>query len=104
MQGILRKAEIWDERATLFEINPRTRKRLADASQVLTTRIRQEWQQGKDLVFHLDHGGNEDNKIDVSIQDPSVQRQYVQRMATKRCIEQVNTSLLKDGIKIDIIS
>jgi hypothetical protein len=40
----------------------------------------------------------------VSIQDPSVQRQYVQRMATKRCIEQVNTSLLKDGIKIDIIS
>lgn len=78
MQGIFRKADIWDERATLFEINPRTRKRLADASQVLTTRIRQEWQQGKDLVFHLGHGGTEGNKIDVSIQDPSVQRQYVQ--------------------------
>lgn len=78
MQGIFRKAEVWDDRSTLFEINPRTQKRLADASQVLTNRIREEWQQGQDLMFILGHAGNEGNKINLSIQDPSVQRQYVQ--------------------------
>jgi predicted ATP-dependent endonuclease of OLD family len=77
MQGIFRKAEIWEDRGSLFKINPRSKKRLDDASELLTERVREEWQQGKDLHFLLGHAGNEGNRIELSIKDPSVDKQYV---------------------------
>jgi predicted ATP-dependent endonuclease of OLD family len=77
MQGIFRKAEIWDDRANLFRITARTQKRLADASQLLTQRIREEWQQGKNLDFLLGHAGTDGNRINLWIKDPSVEKQYV---------------------------
>jgi predicted ATP-dependent endonuclease of OLD family len=77
MQGVFRQAQIWNDRDKLFKITPKTSKRLKDASQLLTDRIRAEWQQGKDLIFHLIHAGNEGDRIKLSIEDPSVRDVFV---------------------------
>lgn len=77
MRGIFRQAQIWGDRAKLFTINAKTSRRLNDASKLLTQRIRAEWQQGKDLIFHLKHAGNEGDKILLSIEDPSVAARFV---------------------------
>lgn len=77
MQGVFRQAGLWDDRDKLFKITARTSKRLKDASVRLTDRIRAEWQQGKDLIFHLMHAGIEGDRIKLSIEDPSVKDVFV---------------------------
>jgi len=74
MQGIFRKAGIWEHKDVIFSQTPRTEKLLSEASQKLTNLIQAEWEQGKELNFVLNHtaGG-----IALRIQDPAVSNTYV---------------------------
>jgi predicted ATP-dependent endonuclease of OLD family len=59
MQGVFRLAGIWDQREDLLTGNTRKNQdALRDASEALTTRIRQNWTQGSDLEFYLEYVGN----------------------------------------------
>lgn len=67
MQGVLRIAGIWDQRESLLAGNDRIHEDiLRDASETLTTRIQENWTQGKDLKFWLGYVGN---NIRLSVKD-----------------------------------
>jgi predicted ATPase len=77
MQGIFRKAGIWANRRTLFQQTPKSSRTLDEASKQLTERIREEWQQGRELEFRLIHAGTNGDRIDLQIRDPSVGSAFV---------------------------
>jgi hypothetical protein len=69
MQGVFRLAGIWEERQSLLSGNSRKKEDvLREASKVLTTRIRENWTQGRDLEFYLGYVGND---IRLSVKDTS---------------------------------
>jgi hypothetical protein len=60
MQGVFRLAGIWDLRGELLSGNTRQNQdKLREASEALTTEIRKNWTQGKDLQFYLEYVGND---------------------------------------------
>ena len=77
MRGILEYAGIqqseWDD---LFEQNPRTLKRLDDASAQLNRVLKSRWVQGRELDFILRHDSGA-ARISFAISDPSVMNRYV---------------------------
>jgi len=77
MQGVFRYADLWDDRAELFTQTPATSRRLEQASRQFTTKIRDEWKQGENLVFTFQHAGQEGNRIQLMIVDPAVTKRYV---------------------------
>lgn len=77
MQGIFRYGDIWDVRKTLFKQDPATAKRLEQASEDFTRRIRDEWKQGEHLTFKFQHAGQQGNHIELLIRDPSVKDRFV---------------------------
>lgn len=77
MQGIFRKAGLWEYKDKLFTQTQKTSKQLADGSKLLTQQIRKEWEQGRELSFKLNHSGTNGNTISLQIQDPAVTNQYV---------------------------
>lgn len=67
MQGVFHLASIWDEREQLLSGNTRQNDdALREASKRLTTEIRKNWTQGKDLEFHLEYVNND---IRLSVKD-----------------------------------
>lgn len=69
MQGVFRLAGIWENRARLLSGNTRKNQdELRDASQNLTTRVRQNWTQGLDLEFYLEYVGN---NVRLTVKDTS---------------------------------
>src|SRR5579859_1346677 len=68
MQGIFRYAGLWDVRNTLFQQSPATTRQLERASEIFTSKIRSEWQQGEELTFRLNHAGQNGNQIELLIQ------------------------------------
>jgi predicted ATP-dependent endonuclease of OLD family len=67
MQGVFRLAGIWDLRNELLSGNTRQNQdKLREASDALTTEIRKNWTQGKDLQFYLEYVGND---IRLTIKD-----------------------------------
>ena len=77
MQGIFRYARIWDEHSKLFVQTPATDKRLEQASELFTTKIRAEWKQGENLSFRFQHAGQNGNQIELLIRDPAVSNRFV---------------------------
>ena len=77
MQGIFRYASIWEGHAKLFKQDPATARRLEQASETFTTRIRGEWKQGENLSFRFQHAGQNGNQIELLIRDPAVSQRYV---------------------------
>lgn len=77
MQGIFRYAGIWNERKGLFRQDPATARRLEQASEEFTNRIRQEWKQGENLSFRFQHAGQNGNQIELMIRDPAVSNRFV---------------------------
>lgn len=77
MQGILKKANLWDKRDRIFEQSNWSSRQLAEASERLTKVFREEWEQGKELEWRLEHGGNQGSVIHVRIKDPAVSSTYV---------------------------
>jgi energy-coupling factor transporter ATP-binding protein EcfA2 len=77
MQGIFRYAGIWDGHAKLFKQDPATARRLEQASDRFTKKIRTEWKQGENLTFRFQHSGTNGNQIDLLICDPAVSNRYV---------------------------
>lgn len=60
MQGVFRLAGIWETRSELLYGNTRQNQdKLREASEALTTQIRKNWTQGKDLHFYLEYVGND---------------------------------------------
>jgi hypothetical protein len=60
MQGVFRLAGVWESRGTLLSGNTRQNQDdLREASTTLTTQIRKNWTQGKDLEFHLEYVAND---------------------------------------------
>ena len=58
MQGVFRLAGVWDLRSELLSGNTRQNQdKLREASETLTTEIRKNWTQGKDLQFYLEYVG-----------------------------------------------
>ena len=56
MQGVFRLAGIWESRERLLGGNTRRNQdELRDASERLTSRVRENWTQGKDLEFFLEY-------------------------------------------------
>lgn len=76
-RGIFRYAGLDpDESEDLFNQNPKTQRRLEDASGVLNDTIKRSWSQGKDLEFLLTHNSAK-KSIELHIKDPSVANRYV---------------------------
>jgi hypothetical protein len=77
MVGIFHYAGIredeWDD---IFIQNPKTARRLEDASEVLNATLRESWGQGADLVFSLAHHSAA-GAIELRIKDPSVGGRFV---------------------------
>jgi hypothetical protein len=60
MQGVFRLAGIWEDRKSLLSGNTRQNQdRLREASSLLTSQVRKNWTQGKDLEFFLEYVGND---------------------------------------------
>jgi predicted ATP-dependent endonuclease of OLD family len=76
MQGLFRLAEIWDQKDTIFAHNDTTSKLLDKASDTLTKKLREQWNQGKDLSWRLKHIGTNGDNIVIEIQDPSIDNRY----------------------------
>ena len=76
MQGIFRLAGIWDARATIFSQTDQTSKILDEASTRLTKILNDQWNQGKDLRWKLEHTGTNGDQIVIKIQDPSIDNRY----------------------------
>ncbi len=76
MQGLFRLAGIWDIRTKMFVQNEETSKVLAEASVKLTQILNDQWNQGKDLGWKLQHTGTNGDHIAIMIQDPSIDRRY----------------------------
>jgi hypothetical protein len=67
MQGVFHLAGIWDDRELLLSGNTRQNDdELREASKRLTTEIRKNWTQGRDLEFHLEYVNND---IRLSVKD-----------------------------------
>jgi hypothetical protein len=75
MQGIFRYAGLWENRQKLFQQTPATEKQLERASKVFTDKIRKDWQQGENLSFQIRHTGTNGDHIQLSIEDPAVERE-----------------------------
>jgi predicted ATP-dependent endonuclease of OLD family len=76
MQGIFHLAGLWDHRRDLFAQNPRTSKLLDDASKALTAKLNDEWNQGRDLGWKLEHSGTNGDHIVIQIKDPAIEREF----------------------------
>jgi predicted ATP-dependent endonuclease of OLD family len=77
MRGIFRYAGIDPDRATeLFNQNPKTLRRLEEATATLNSAIKSSWSQGKTLDFLLKHN-SAGKAIELHIKDPSVANRYV---------------------------
>ncbi len=76
MQGIFRLAGIWDQKDIIFTHNDTTSKLLDKASETLTAKLRDQWNQGRDLTWRLKHTGTAGDHIVIEIQDPSIDNRY----------------------------
>jgi len=76
MQGLFMKAGLWDNRTEIFNELPRTRRLLDEASQKLSSTLKEEWEQGQHLDWMLTHIGG-GATISVTIKDPAVDNTYV---------------------------
>lgn len=65
-----------DDSKDLFPQSDRSQMAITRASETLNETLKQSWSQGKDLSFRLTHNSKEE-RIDLQIQDPSVQSTYV---------------------------
>ncbi|MDQ7842092.1 MAG: AAA family ATPase [bacterium] len=75
MEGILYQAGLSTSSKSLFTLDDVTRRQLSEASEVLTQRLRELWEQGRNLEFILDHGAGE--TIELLVKDPAVQTRFV---------------------------
>jgi hypothetical protein len=67
MQGVFHLAGIWEDREQLLSGNTRQNDdELREASKRLTTEVRKNWTQGKDLEFHLEYVNND---VRLSVKD-----------------------------------
>jgi len=73
MEGIFRLAEIFDKKDGLFTSNSKTLKILDEASEKLTKKLNNDWNQGKNLTWKLKHNGD---RIEIHIQDPAIDKRY----------------------------
>lgn len=82
MRGIFLYAGIdQDEWNSIFEQTLTTKRRLREASEELNKKLRENWSQGEDLSFTLQHNSGK-SQIELTITDPSVQSRDV--TASKR--------------------
>jgi predicted ATP-dependent endonuclease of OLD family len=76
MQGLFRLAGIWEVRKTIFTQNDKTSRLLDEASQKLTSVLNDQWKQGNDLEWKLEHAGTNGDHIVIKIKDPAIRNQY----------------------------
>lgn len=76
MQGIFRLAGLWDNRKEIFTQTDETSKLLDEAGAKLTKTLNDNWNQGRNLIWKLEHTGTNGNTIIIKIQDPSINKRY----------------------------
>lgn len=76
MRGVFHLAGLWEYRNIIFTQNPRTSKLLDEASERLTKVLNDKWNQGRDLVWKLNHSGTMGDQIIVQIKDPAIDSRF----------------------------